>query len=70
MGERINALSVRSALLNVASNKADMLNSDRKKLAYLFLSEYAATLPDLESDEILADNWVFDEMEKMGFFKE
>jgi hypothetical protein len=70
MDKRINALSVRSALTNVASNKADMLDSDKKKLAYLFLSEFASTLPDLESDEILADNWVFEEMEKMGFFRE
>lgn len=67
--ERINALRVRSALTNVASNSADRLGSDKKKLAFLFLSEYAATLPGME-DEILADEWVFREMEKLGFFDE
>jgi len=67
--DRINALRVRSALTNVASNKADRLDSDKKKLAYLFLSEYAATLPGMD-DEILADEWVFREMDKLGFFNE
>ena len=67
--KRINALRVRSALVNVANNRADMLDSEKKKLAYLILSEYAATVqtPD---DELLADQWVFDEMEKKGFFRE
>lgn len=67
--ERINALRVRSALTNVASNKADRLDSEKKKLAFLFLSEYAATLPAMD-DEILADEWVFREMEKLDFFNE
>ncbi len=67
--ERINALIVRSALTNVKNNKADLLDSDKKKLAYLFLSEYAQTLPNIE-DEILADEWAFKEMEKLGYFRE
>jgi hypothetical protein len=67
--ERINALEVRSALTNVAKNKADMLDSEKKKLAYLFLSEYAATLPGME-DEIIADDWTFKEMEKLNYFNE
>jgi hypothetical protein len=70
MGQRINALSVRSALLNVAKDRAELLNSEKKKLAYLFLSEYASTLPDLSDDEILADTWSFEEMERCNFFKE
>ena len=67
--ERINALRVRSALVNVANNRADMLESERKKLAYLILSDYAVTVQTPE-DELLADQWVFDEMEKKGFFRE
>ena len=67
--ERINALSVRSALFNVAHNKADMLDSEKKKLAYLILSEYAATIQTPE-DEMLADQWVFDELERHGYFRE
>jgi len=38
---------------------ADKLNSDKKKLAYLFLIEYAATLPEIGGDELLADAWAF-----------
>ena len=66
---RINALSVRGQLKNVAIDRADRLNSDHKKLAYLFLSEYAASLPDVGDDEGLADDWAFEEMEKLGYFK-
>jgi hypothetical protein len=67
--ERIKALSVRSALINVAQDRAGTLNSEKKKLAYLFLSEYALTLPEID-DDLLADNWAFEEMERLGFFKE
>jgi hypothetical protein len=68
--ERINALRIRSALVNVASNRADALNSYKKRLAYLFLSEYASTLPDLRDDEQLADEWAFSELDRQGFFRE
>lgn len=67
--DRIKALSVRSALTNVAENKADMLDSEKKQLAYLFLSEYGSRLPENE-DEILTDDWAFREMERLEFFKE
>lgn len=67
--ERINALSVRSALFNVAHNKADMLDSEKKKLGYLILSEYASTIQTPE-DELLADQWVFGELERHGYFRE
>jgi len=68
MEERINALRIRGQLKSVAFDGADLLNSNEKKLAYLFLSEYATSLPDIQ-DELLADNWAFDEMERLGFFK-
>jgi hypothetical protein len=66
--ERINAMRVRGQLLNVAADRADMLDSAQKKLAYLFLSEYARSLPDM-NDDLLADNWAFQEMERLGYFK-
>jgi len=68
MNERINAFRIRSQLKTAAVDRADLLNSDKKKLAYLFLSEYAASLPDIK-DELLADNWAFEELERLGFFK-
>ena len=67
LNQRINALSVRNQLLNVAADVAERLNSDRKKLAYLFLSEYASSLPELKDDERLADSWAIKEMERLGF---
>jgi hypothetical protein len=67
--ERINALRVRNQIKSVAFDRADMLNSVRKKLAFLFLNEYTASLPDLAGDEQGADDWVFEEMERVGFFK-
>jgi len=66
--ERINALRIRSQLKNVAFDRADLLDSDRKRLAYLFLSEYAPSLPDIR-DDFLADDWAFDQMDRLGFFK-
>jgi hypothetical protein len=68
MEERIRALSIRSQLNNVAADRADLLNTDKKRLAYLFLGELASKFPDIQ-DERLADNWAFDEMERLGFFK-
>jgi hypothetical protein len=68
LNERINALRIRSQLKNAAVDRADLLDSDRKKLAYLFLSEFAVSLPDIQ-DDFLADDWSFDEMERLGFFK-
>ncbi|HXX58322.1 MAG TPA: hypothetical protein VEI96_10015 [Thermodesulfovibrionales bacterium] len=67
--ERINALRVRDQLKSIADDRGDRLNSDRKKLAYLFLIEYAAGLPDIGDDERAADDWAFGELERFGFFK-
>lgn len=68
--QRINALRVRSQLRNVALDRVDLLTSDKKKLAYLFLTEYATSLPDMGADDFLIDDWAFEEMERLGFFKE
>jgi hypothetical protein len=70
VAQRMNALSVRNQLKNNVTDIADRLNSDKKKLAYLFLIEYAATLPEISGDEHLADAWAFKEMERLGFFRE
>jgi hypothetical protein len=68
LNERLNALSIRGQLLSVAHDRSELLNSDEKQLAYLFLSEIANGLHKMH-DELLADNWVFEEMEKRGFFE-
>ncbi len=66
--ERIMALRIRDQLRSVEYDRADLLNSDMKKIAYLFLKEYAATIPDLDGDELAADEWVFEQMGQLGMF--
>jgi hypothetical protein len=66
--ERITALRMRSQLKSVGFDRADLLNSDTKKVAYLFLKEYSAAIPDLADDEFAADEWVFEQMEQLGMF--
>jgi hypothetical protein len=67
--ERINAMRIRDQLKNAAFDRADLLNSVEKKLAYLFLGEYAYSLPEVGDDDILADTWAFEEMGRLGYFK-
>lgn len=67
--QRINALRIRNQLNSATEDLAERLNSDRKKFAYLFLAEYAASLPEIGQDELLADVWAFKEMERLNFFK-
>jgi len=66
---RINALRIRGQTRNVAVDRGDLLNSERKKLAYLFLCEFATTLPEVDGDELAADDRAFSEMERLGFFR-
>ncbi len=65
---RLNALRIRGQVQNAAFDRAELLESDQKKLAYLFLSEYASSLPDI-SDELDADNWAFKQLEGLEFLK-
>lgn len=67
ISERLNALSIRGQLSSVAHDRAELLDSDEKKVTYLFLSEIAHSLFEMH-DDLLADNWAFEEMGKMGFF--
>jgi hypothetical protein len=66
--ERIRAVRIRDQVTNVASSKVDLLDSPQRKLAFLFLNEYAYTLPDVK-DDLLADEWAFNEMDRLGYFK-
>jgi hypothetical protein len=66
--ERITALRIRSQLKSVGYDRADLLNSGTKKIAYLFLKEYTSSIPDLAYDELAADEWVFEQMGQIGMF--
>ncbi len=66
--ERINALRMRSQLKSVGFDRVDRLNSATKKLAYLFLKEYASSISELADDELSSDDWVFEQMDHLGMF--
>jgi hypothetical protein len=66
MEERINATRIRSQLKSVSYDRADLLNSPEKKLAYLFLKELAMNNPDLAYDELAADEWIFGQLNRIG----
>jgi hypothetical protein len=68
LDERIKAFQIRSQLNSVGYDRAELLNSDMKKVAYLFLKEYAANIPELANDEFAADEWVFEQMTQLGMF--
>jgi len=68
--DRIKEMGVRASLQDVATDREAMLNSEKKKVAYLLLHEYASNLPENEEDELLMDNWAFDKMKTQGYFKE
>ncbi len=66
--ERIRAVRIRNQIISVASSKADMLDTPQRRLAFLFLNEYAYSLPEV-GDDLLADRWAFEQMERLGYFK-
>ena len=41
----------------------------QKNNGVFFLNEYATSLPDLQKDKLVEDDWVFIEMKRLGFFK-
>jgi hypothetical protein len=67
--ERINAARMRSQLKNLGSDWTEKLNSPTRKIAYLFLKEYSATMPELAHDDLAADEWIFEQLERIGVFQ-
>ena len=66
--ERINALRIRSQLKSVSLDRADLLNSPTKQFAYLFLKEFSLSDPELAYDDLAGDEWVFQQMDRIGMF--
>ena len=64
--ERINAAHIRNQLKSVNQDRADVLNSPEKKLAYLFLKELSLSNPDLAYDDLAADEWIFGQLDRIG----
>jgi len=67
---RMNALRMRGQMIKqVPYDWADMLDDTRKKLAYLFLKEYARTLPGINEDQFREDEWAMGEMKRLTFIR-
>ena len=66
LDSRINALRIRGQKRSVRDDRADRLNSPTKKMVYLFLKEFFQLDPDLAYDELAADEWVFEQMGRVG----
>lgn len=64
--ERINAARIRGQLKSVTYDRADLLNSPEKKLAYLFLKELSLNKPGLAYDDLAADEWIFGQLHRIG----
>lgn len=66
--QRIRAVKIRDQVTNVATSRADTLDTIQRKLAFLFLNEYAYSQADVK-DDLQADDWAFDTMTELGYFK-
>ncbi len=63
---RISAAHIRSQLKSVNRDRADVLNSPEKKLAYLFLKELSLNNPELAYDDLAADEWIYEQLDRIG----
>ncbi len=66
----IRNLALRWSVKDNVTDVEKLLNSPKKQLAYCFLKEYARSLNKVDGGELSEDEWVFEEMEYLGFFNE
>lgn len=66
----IKNFSIRWALHDTVTDIDRKLNSIKKRLVFCYLKERARTMKDVGGDEQVEDQWVIEEMESLGFFKE
>ncbi len=64
----IKNLSIRWSVKDNATDMEKKFDTDRKRLAYCFLKEYARALQKVDGGEISEDEWVLEELEYLGFF--
>jgi hypothetical protein len=70
LDEVIKNLSIRWSLHDTVTDIDHKLNSIKKRLVFCYLKERARTMKDVGGDEQIEDQWVIEEMETLGFFKE
>lgn len=64
----ITGLDIRWQVVDNRANLLFQFDTVEKRLAYVFLKEYARTKRNLVEDERLEDEWALDQMEKLGVF--
>jgi hypothetical protein len=69
LSDIIENLSSRWSVRGNATNLDKKLNSSKKRLVYCFLKEYASSLQKFDGDGLSEDEWVFEEMEYLGYLK-
>lgn len=65
----IKNLGVRWSIKDNTVNMEMKIDSLKKRLVYCFLKEYARSIKRI-GEELVQDDWVLTEMEKLGFFNE
>jgi hypothetical protein len=63
----IKNLSIRWSVKDNAVDMEKKLDTDRKRLGYCFLKEYARALQKVDGGEISEDEWVLEELEYLGY---
>jgi hypothetical protein len=70
LADVIKNLGIRWSVRDNVTDIDQKFNSLKKRLAYCFLKEYAMALDKTGGDGLSEDEWVAEEMEYLGFFKE
>ncbi len=66
----IKDLGIRWSLRDNVTDMDAKLNSVKKRLVFCYLKERARTMKDVGGDDQVEDQWVIDEMDALGYFKE
>ncbi len=66
----IKDLGIRWSLRDNVTDMDTKLNSVKKRLVFCYLKERSRTMKDVGGDDQVEDQWVIDEMDALGYFKE
>ncbi|RJR22794.1 MAG: hypothetical protein C4581_00365 [Nitrospiraceae bacterium] len=63
----IRNLGIRWSVKDNVTDMEKKLDTDRKRLGYCFLKEYARALQHVDGGELSEDEWVLEELEFLGY---
>jgi hypothetical protein len=70
LNDVIKNLSLRWSLKDNTFDMDKKINSLKKRLVFCYLKERARSMKDIGGDDLVEDEWVMNEMERLGFFNE